>query len=80
MFFPIVIIVIGLVLIWLGIFRIRKPDFGFHFNESWKYKEDVEPSEYYLMLEKLGGIAIIIMGSFFVLFGIMRLLQEILTT
>lgn len=81
LFFPILLIVFGLVFIWLGIFRIRKPQSGWRYSESWKHRDDIgEPSEYYLMQEKLSGMIIIVVGSFFVLFGIMQLLQEIFTT
>lgn len=80
MAFPIITIIFGLILIWLGIFRIKKPEFGFQFNERWKFKDEVEPSESYLAFTKFEGICVIILGSVFLLFGIMRLLQEILTT
>lgn len=80
MFSPILIIILGLIFIGLGIFRIKKPEVGIRDSVRWKFKDEVEPSESYLLMLKFGGIVVIIMGAIFLLFGIMRLLQEILTT
>lgn len=80
MVFPIILIIFGLIFIWLGIFRIKNPEFGFRFNERWKFKDEVEPSESYLLMMKFGGIVVIIAGVFFTLFGITSLLQAILTS
>lgn len=80
MFFPILTIIIGLIFIGLGIFRIKKPDYGLHRSVRWKFKNEVEPSESYLAFLKFGGVVVIIVGVFFTLFGIMSLLQAIFTS
>ncbi|MGG0825145.1 DUF6199 family natural product biosynthesis protein [Paenibacillus turicensis] len=80
MFFPIITIIFGLIFIGLGILRIKNPEFGLQRNVRWKFKDEVEPSESYLLFLKFGGIVVIIAGVFVTLFGIMSLLQAIYTS
>lgn len=80
MVFPILTIIFGLIFIWLGILRIKNPEFGLHRNVRWKFKNEVEPTESYLAFLKFGGIVVIIAGVFFTFFGIMNLLQAIFTS
>lgn len=80
MFFPILNIIIGLIFIGLGIFRIKNPEFGLQRSVQWKFKNEVEPSESYLLFLKFVGVVVIIAGAFFTLFGIISLLQAIFTS
>ncbi|MFF2888284.1 DUF6199 family natural product biosynthesis protein [Paenibacillus sp. NPDC057967] len=61
---------IGLIFIAFGILYLVKPDFAWYINESWKVKDDSEPSQGYLMMTRSGGIVLIIVGTIFLIGGI----------
>ncbi len=55
------IFIMALVALGLGIVNCANPTLAFSLSEGWKYK-NVEPSEGYLLLTRLGGILLIIVG------------------
>ncbi|GAA0135848.1 hypothetical protein YSY43_26880 [Paenibacillus sp. YSY-4.3] len=74
MSFAISLIIIGLAATALGIFSYLKPTFGWNMSEGWKVKGESEPSDIYIDFIKLGGVVSIMLGSFFLIGGILNLL------
>lgn len=74
MFGYIAVLFIGVLLIAYGIFAIRNPTFGWRLSEGWKVKGDSEPSEGYILSMKFGGLIVIVMGSFFLIVSLLKLL------
>lgn len=68
------LIIMGLPIIALGIFSYLKPTFGWRRSEGWKVKGDSEPSDMYIDSVKLGGIVAMMLGSIFLIGGILNLL------
>ncbi|WP_334072996.1 MULTISPECIES: DUF6199 family natural product biosynthesis protein [Paenibacillus] len=73
MFIALVLMLIGILIIFYGIFTRRKPSFGWRSNEGWKVKGDSEPSESYLEYMKFAGFVAILLGSFFLVCGLLSL-------
>lgn len=61
----------AIILIGLGLWNRKKPDFWWHFDEGWKVKGDSEPSYAYLEWVKFGGLITICLGSIFLVLGLM---------
>lgn len=56
----------GIIIFALGMFIFLKPDLVWKLTEEWKSYRADEPSEFYLKVAKIGGIA-------FALFGIIMI-------
>lgn len=56
----------GIIIFALGMFIFLKPDLVWKLTEEWKSYRADEPSEFYLKVEKIGGIS-------FALFGIIMI-------
>lgn len=52
-----------LVLIILGVFNIVSPQFAWYLQYGWRYK-DAEPSDMALVINRVGGVVIILIGIF----------------
>ena len=59
---------LGLVLIVFGGFCVLMPDVIYQFFESWKSSSEGEPSTFYLLSCRIGGVIAVIVGlmAFFV--------------
>lgn len=67
------LILIGVLVIAVGIFSIRRPTFGWRMNEGWKVKGDSEPSSTYISMVKFSGLITIIIGTLLFLGGLLNL-------
>lgn len=74
MVLAIFLLIAGFLLIAWGIFTVRNPAFGWRMNEGWKVKGESEPSYSYMERVKIGGVVTIVMGSLFIVGGILNLL------
>ncbi|AZK46923.1 DUF6199 family natural product biosynthesis protein [Paenibacillus lentus] len=74
MSFAISLILIGLLTIGIGIFSFLRPTFGWRMSEGWKVKGESEPSDMYIDSVKLSGVVAIMLGSIFLIGGILNLL------
>ncbi|MDR0266985.1 DUF6199 family natural product biosynthesis protein [Paenibacillus sp.] len=69
----IVLILFGIIVLVLGIIQIKNPSFGWQSREGWKVDGDSEPSDFYLILAEIGGIAATVMGGVMLFIGILKL-------
>ncbi|CAM2948928.1 DUF6199 domain-containing protein [Paenibacillus sediminis] len=67
------LIFIGIIFVAVGLLSRLKPTFGWNMNEGWKVKGDSEPSYAYIEVRKFSGFICIVVGSFFLVFGILTL-------
>lgn len=54
----------GIVVIIIGIVNIVYPQFAWYLKEGWKVDGDSEPSDLYLMMSRISGVAALFMGIF----------------
>ena len=55
-------LLIGLLFIALGLFMLLKPEKYFEIVERWNFRNDAEPSDFYLANTRFGGTIFTIIG------------------
>jgi len=61
-------IFLGLIITALGILNAGKPEFSWYLSHGWHYK-NAEPSEVSLIVIRIGGVFVIIIGLIYLLFA-----------
>jgi hypothetical protein len=64
------LILFAVVFLVRGLLRIRKPTWG-SLYKSWQVKRESEPSSDYIQYIKSSGLPWIVLGSFFLVLGIL---------
>jgi len=67
------IIFIGIVFLAIGILRYTYPSIGWRPKERWMVNSDSEPSDTYLSISRFLGFIMILVGSIFILIGILTI-------
>ena len=63
-------ILLGIVLIFWGLVMLFFPDLIYELTESWKSSRSAEPSDFYRLSTRFGGVMLILVGigGLFVMF------------
>jgi hypothetical protein len=64
----------GILFIAAGIFSIAQPEMIYELFESWKSYTIEEPSDFYIVKTKIGGVIAIVLGIASIILFIMQLL------
>ena len=68
-------LVAGIISILLGIYFIKRPQESWE-NQHKRFTNDGTPSKYYIIVERIKGIFIIIMGSLAVILSILLIINN----
>ncbi|WP_151737041.1 DUF6199 family natural product biosynthesis protein [Paenibacillus tengchongensis] len=73
----ILLLLLGSVTVFYGLYIRRRPDSGWRMNEGWKVRGESEPSEVYLEAIKFTGMLAGWVGALFIVFGILLIWQAV---